>query len=164
MKRLYLVRHAKSSWEDPFQDDVDRPLNKRGRRNALKMGKKLKEQQIIPEQMLSSPAERALSTCVILAEKIGYPLHQIETDRRLYHASEEQLIAVVRQLSDSVNTVMIFGHNPGLTDAVNMLSDRLVTDNLPTCAIAGFMLHVKSWKDLAWGKGKVEFFDYPKKE
>jgi len=162
MKTLYLVRHAKSSWEDPFQDDFDRPLNKRGRNDAPRMGKRLKERDIHPELLLSSPAERALSTCTIIAGKIGHPLQNILTDRSLYHASEEELLSVVHAFNDGNDTVMVFAHNPGLTDFANRLSRELVTDNIPTCGVVGLRFQVQSWKEVDWEKGEVLLFDYPK--
>ena len=121
MKTIYLVRHAKSSWDDPFQDDFDRPLNERGRTDAPRMARRLKEKEIHPDLLLSSPAARAISTCKVIAETAGYHHNQIKTDSRLYHASEETLLQIVKKLSDEIDVVMIFAHNPGLTDFANRL-------------------------------------------
>ena len=162
MKTLYLIRHAKSSWDDPFLDDFDRPLNKRGRADAPRMGKRLKEKSIHPDLMVSSPAERALSTCLIIAEKIGYRVHDIHTDRRLYHASEDQWLSIVREFNDANDEVAMFGHNPGLTEFVNKLNRAFVTDNVPTCGIACMKFPVESWKEVKWGTGEIDFFDFPK--
>lgn len=162
MKTLYIVRHAKSSWDDPFLDDFDRPLNKRGRADAPRMGKRLQERDVHPDLLISSPAERALSTCMIIAEKIGYPARNIHTDRRLYHASPEQLLSVLRGVSDGNDEIMIFGHNPGLTDFANELSRERVTSNIPTGGVVCLTFNVLSWKDIAWGKGEIEFYDFPK--
>jgi phosphohistidine phosphatase len=162
MKTLYLMRHAKSSWDDPFQDDFDRPLNKRGRRDAPRMGKRLKERDLHLHFLLSSPAERALSTCLIVAESIGYPVRDVHTDQRLYHADEDQLLSIVRALNDAKDNVMLFAHNPGLTDFANRLSGKLVTDNIPTCGVVALRIPVPSWKQLNWGEGEVLFFDFPK--
>ena len=162
MKTLYLIRHAKSSWDDPFQDDLDRPLNKRGKKDAPRMGKRLKEMRIHPDLLLSSPAERALSTCLLIAEKIGYPPDNIHTDHRLYHAGEEQLLSVVHGLNDANDAIIMFGHNPGLTDFANRLSSELVTDNIPTCGVVGLRFPVSSWKEIRWENGHVLFFDFPK--
>lgn len=162
MKSLYLIRHAKSSWDDPLQNDFDRPLNKRGRRDAPRMGKRLQEREIHPDLLLSSPAERALSTCLIIADKIGHPLYQVLTDRRLYHAGEDQLLTLIRDLDDANDEVIIFAHNPGLTDFVNRASKAFVTDNIPTCGVVAMKFPVQSWKSVSWGTGKVVFFDFPK--
>lgn len=162
MKTLCLIRHAKSSWDDPFLNDFDRPLNERGRTDAPKMGKRLKEKDIHPDLLLSSPAERALSTCLIIAEKIGYRLSNVHTDRRLYHANEDELLSIVHGFNDANDEVVIFGHNPALTDFVNKLNHELVTDNIPTCGIVCIKLAVESWKKVKWGEGEVDFFDFPK--
>jgi len=162
VKTLYVIRHAKSSWEDPFLDDFDRPLSSRGRSDAPRMGKRLKEKEIHPDLLLSSPAERAISTCLVIAEKIGYNLNNVHTDRRLYHADDDQLLSIVRGLNDANDEVAIFGHNPGLTDFVNRLSPEPVTDNIPTCGIVCLKFSLDSWKQVHWGKGDVDFFDFPK--
>lgn len=164
VKTLYLVRHAKSSWDDPFQDDLDRPLNARGRKDAPRMAKRLKEKGLHADLFIASPAERALSTCIIMAETMGYPSSSIRTDRKLYHASEEELLDVVHSLNNNNDEVMIFCHNPGLTEFVNRLNFVPFTDNIPTCGIVCMKLPVSSWKDVQWTKGKVHFFDYPKND
>ena len=163
MKILYLVRHAKSSWDDPFQDDFDRPLNKRGRTDAPRMARRLKEKDIHPDILLSSPAERALSTCILIAERAGYPKSYIHTNPKLYHATSDELLKIVREQQEPNDEVMIVAHNPGLTDFVNRLNSGAVTDNIPTCGIVCIKLPVALWKDVSWGKGKLQFFDYPKK-
>ncbi len=163
MKTLYLVRHAKSSWGDPSQDDFDRPLNDRGIQDAPRMAIKLQEREISPDLLLSSPAKRALSTCTLMAETLGYPATHIKTDQRLYHASDETLLTIVHELHDTNDSVMVFTHNPGITDFVNHLCAHGVTDNVPTCGVVCLKLPVASWKDVAWGKNHVEFYDYPKK-
>lgn len=163
MKMLYMIRHAKSSWEDPYQEDFDRPLNKRGKQDAPRMGKRLKEREIHADLMLSSPAERALSTCKIMAEVIGYKQDKISTDRKLYHANDDQILSVIHKLNDKHEQVMIFAHNPGLTDFVNRLGGEPVAiDNFPTCGVVAFKLPVESWKEVEWEKGEMEFYDYPK--
>jgi phosphohistidine phosphatase len=163
VKRLYIVRHAKSSWEDPMLDDFSRPLNDRGKRDAPKMGKRLKEKKIMPDLLLSSPARRALATCKRIAEVIGYDEDKIKTERNLYHASETQMLEVVQSLKDKHAVVMIFGHNPGLTTFVNELGNQHF-DNVPTCGVAAYDFEVANWKDVNFAKGKLLFFDYPKNE
>jgi len=164
MKTLYAVRHAKSSWDNPFLDDFSRPLNDRGRRDAPRMALRLKERQIRPTLLLSSPAERALSTCLLIADSLGYSAAEIEKERKLYHASDEQILGVVRALDDIHGSAMIFSHNPGLTEFVNRVSREEVTDNIPTCGVVSIFFRVDSWKDLTWSTGLIDFFDYPKKQ
>jgi phosphohistidine phosphatase len=112
MKTLYLVRHAKSSWKYPNLDDFERPLNKRGRKNAPFMGTILKKLKVAPDLLISSPANRAAITARIIAAKINYPLEKIRYRESIYEFSEDALIHVIKQIDDSVNKAMIVGHNP----------------------------------------------------
>lgn len=162
MKTLLLIRHAKSSWDDPFQDDFNRPLNNRGLRDAPRMAKRLKEKDLHADLVLSSPAARALSTCTIMAEILNYAPTAVKTDRRLYHATDEEILRVVHGLHDNNDCVMIFSHNPGLTEFVNHICRRPITDNIPTCGIVCVRIPVDSWKDITWRQGELVFFDYPK--
>jgi phosphohistidine phosphatase len=163
MKTLYVIRHAKSSWDSIDLDDFDRPLNDRGKRDAPRMGKRLKEKNIHPDLMLSSPAKRALSTAKRLAKILSYGKDLIKTDRLLYHAGEETMLSIIRDLKDKHEVVFVFGHNPGLTEFVNSIKDdSLDIDNVPTCGIVAFKFDTDSWREVSWGKGKMLFFDYPK--
>lgn len=161
MKTLYLIRHAKSSWSNPDLSDFDRPLNDRGRRDAPRMGKRLKEKAIAPDLMLSSPANRAITTCREIASVLGYDESRIKTDKRIYHASEEELINILSELQDTQKTVMLFGHNPGFTNFANaLLSEHIM--NIPTCGVVAGKLNIQSWKEINNGCGKLVFFDFPK--
>lgn len=162
VKTLYIVRHAKSSWEDPLLDDFSRPLNDRGKRDAPRMGKRLKEKRIHPDLMLTSPARRALATCKRIAEVLDYKEDKIKIDRDLYHADPDKILQVIKSLKDKHDSVMIFGHNPGLTTFVNNIG-KLSIDNVPTCGVAAFELPVTSWSEVAFEKGVLLFYDYPKK-
>jgi len=163
VKSLYIIRHAKSSWDNPLQDDLDRPLNDRGKRDAPRMAKRLKEKEIHPDLMLSSPAKRARSTARRMAKVFKYDKENIKTDRSLYHADEATLLSVIQQINNKHDVVMLFGHNPGLTDFVNsFMADELDIDNIPTAGVVAFRLDVANWKDVEWGKNKILFFDFPK--
>jgi phosphohistidine phosphatase len=167
MKKLFIIRHAKSSWDNPELDDFDRPLNKRGQKDAPRMGKRLKEKRITPDMMLSSPAERALATCQAIASVLQFDQSKIKTDKRLYHAPEDEILHVVRNLKDSPRdseeVVMIFGHNPGLTAFANALLNETI-DNIPTCGIVAAELPVERWQDVTFGCGEMLFLDFPKSE
>jgi phosphohistidine phosphatase len=163
MKTLYLVRHAKSSWDDPGQGDFDRPLNERGKRDAPNMGKRLKEKEINPDLMLSSPARRALSTCKRIAEALGYANEKIKTNRQLYHPDEETILSVIQNLKDKYDSVMIFSHNPALTDFTNAFrNDEMIIENIPTCSVVAFQIETDSWRKVRWRHGRFLFFDFPK--
>ncbi len=165
MKTLYLIRHAKSSWDDPELDDFERPLNKRGKKDAPNMAKRLKEKRVTPDFMISSPAARALDTCKEFARILDYDKDKIKTDQRLYHADEDQILTVIRDLKDRVRDdeeiVLLFGHNPGLTEFANVLMNQSIK-NIPTCGIVKCHLKIDHWKDATFGCGVLDFFDFPK--
>jgi phosphohistidine phosphatase len=163
MKTLYVIRHAKSSWDNPTLSDFDRPLNKRGKKDAPAMGKRLAQRQVVPDLLLSSPAERAFTTCKIIAEEIQYPSGKIKTDKKLYHAEDAEILRIIQGLDNKYTCVCIFGHNPGLTDFVNLLADADI-DNIPTCGIVVCALDIQSWDDASRKKGVVASFDYPKRK
>lgn len=162
MKQLYLVRHAKSSWDFPDLDDFDRPLSARGERDAPKMGKRFKEREITPDLVVTSPAVRARTTCDVITETLGLPQTLIKEDEDLYHSSDDEMFSIVRALPDKHDKVMMFGHNPGFTDFVNSLIDEHI-DNIPTAGMVGIRFKVDSWKDIKPGGGQLAFFDFPKK-
>jgi len=119
-----------------------------------------------PHVMLSSPAVRALATCEIFAGKLHFPAGGIKTDRALYHASPEQILAVLKTspaLEEQPEIVFLFGHNPGLTDFVNRLLNQDI-DNVPTCGIVEAHLTINFWQDMTWGCGRLVHFDFPKKQ
>ena len=160
MKTLYLVRHAKSSWKFPKLDDIDRPLNKRGKRDAPEIGRRLREKGIVPDIMITSPADRAFSAAQMIAEKIGYPIAEIIQDHELYHAGIKDLLNIIRSISNDKQSAMVFGHNPSFTYFANSLSE-FSTDNVPTTGVVAFQFDVDSWREV--DKGEFLFFDYPKK-
>jgi phosphohistidine phosphatase len=163
MKTLYIIRHAKSSWDDPNLDDFDRPLNKRGEKNAPVMGKRLKERGLYPTQVLSSPARRTAHTAAIISKSIGFDARHITLEPRLYHADKSEILHVLKQLDIDHHTVLLFGHNPGLTEFINALrNDGKVLPNLPTCGVVAFRCAIQDWKELTWNCGKVILYDYPK--
>jgi phosphohistidine phosphatase len=164
MKTVYLIRHAKSSWEEEGLSDFDRPLNERGKIDAPRMGKRLKEKDLSPDLLLTSPAKRAFSTAKRIADALGFPKEKIKTDRSLYHADEDEILNVIRALNDKNDCVVLFGHNPGLTDFVNTMNhDRNhFIDNIPTCGVVAFRFEIISWKQIDFGKGELLFYDFPK--
>lgn len=162
MKTLYLIRHAKSSWDDANQSDFERPLNKRGEHDAPIMSKALKEKNVLPDLIISSPAARALATAEIFAEELHYTIKKIKIDERIYESTMRELTGVVREINDVNKTVLFFGHNPELTNFTNLLGDKYIAE-LPTCAVVGLELNVESWKGVGQHCGKIFSFDYPKK-
>ncbi len=162
MKTLYLVRHAKSSGDEPFQSDSERTLNTRGQTDAPIMAKLLRGKNVNPDLIISSPAARALLTAEIFAEGLKYPAKNILTDERIYEATMRELTSVTQSIDDRNKTVIMFGHNPGLSNFANLLGSEYLP-TLPTCAIVGLELNIDSWSEVERYCGKTFFFDYPKK-
>ena len=160
MKTLFLIRHAKSSWDDTALADKDRPLNDRGKRDAPKMGERLAKRRVKPDLILSSPATRALTTAEIIAKKLDYKRKNIVVDDRLYAVEADELLDVIRQLGDKVERVMLIGHNPELTELAHRLSSKIT--HLPTCAVAEFTFDAKSWSRIGKDKPTKVMLDYPK--
>jgi phosphohistidine phosphatase len=162
-KELLLVRHAKSSWDDPYLDDHDRPLNDRGLRNAPEMGKRLQKWSIRPEVWISSTALRAMTTAEILAEQVGFPQDQIQRSRDLYHASATELQEIISELDDRIRSVALFGHNPGMTSLVANLYG-LPIENLPTCGVVHLQFNENTWLAVSSAPPARVYFDFPKNE
>ncbi len=162
MKTLYLMRHAKSSWKDAELSDIDRPLNKRGKDNAPKMGLHLKKLKARPQLIISSPAKRAFKTAVLVAKEIGYEEKNIRIDMSLYGANVEEILELVHGIADQLDKVMLLGHNPAFTQAVEMFCDHDLI-NLPTCGVVRIDFQNRKWQNIKPGKGKLVFFEYPKK-
>jgi len=163
MKTIILVRHAKSSWKDLSLDDFDRPLNKRGKRNAPFMGEKLQEKQIMPDLVLSSSAKRARKTAIAIAKAIGYPKKKIVFDDNMYHGSVSYMFELVRNLDDENETIMLFGHNPDFNYFADMLLEKNLVYNIVTTGVYCIKFNVDQWKKVREGQGESVFYDYPKR-
>lgn len=161
MRTLYLIRHAKSSWDDMSLDDFDRPLNKRGKRDAPAMAQWLKDEIKNLDAIISSPAKRAKRTAKQFADAFGIT---VEYHKSLYHAGTEEILSSVYGTNDSHSAVAIFGHNPGFTYfANNYLEDNGYIDNVPTCGIVAIESSADRWSEFNDVNSKVKFFMYPKK-
>jgi len=160
-KVLYLVRHAKSSWKDSTLSDIDRPLNKRGRRNSPDMGRRMLEQGHQPGLFISSPANRALSTTRNIVRELGIDESEIVIDENLYFAGAKGMQSVLEKVDDRYQKVMMTSHNPTITFFMNKLANTDVF-NMPTCAIAIIGFDMASWSDLASTAGVLLGYDYPK--
>lgn len=145
MKTLLLMRHAKSSWKDPSIQDHERPLNKRGEKDAPKVGKLLRDRNLIPHYILASTAVRSTQTAELVAEKSGYKGEIFYSDS-LYLAEPQGIVENLRDISDEYKRVLVIGHNPGLEGLLQMLTGRV--ESLPTSALAYLVLPIKSWQEL----------------
>jgi phosphohistidine phosphatase len=165
MKKLYLVRHAKSSWDNVEMDDFDRPLNERGEKDAPLMAKLLEHRDVVPGRMITSPANRALSTCRAFAKVFDFEKKKIISEKKLYHAGPDTILKVLSSLPEhkgKEDVVLLFGHNPGITEFANDLLNISI-DNIPTCGVVAASLNIDSWKEISFGCGMMGSFDYPKK-
>ena len=145
MKTLLVLRHAKSSWNDPALDDHERPLNKRGRRDAPRMGALVREYGLIPDVVISSDAVRARLTAEAVAEAARYA-GEILLDPHLYLAGPADILSLLPTVQENAKTVMIVGHNPGLETLVEQLTGE--RQDLPTAALAQIDLPIDQWRDL----------------
>lgn len=161
MKTIYIIRHAKSSWTFDLPD-IHRPVGIRGRRDIPGIGKYLSENEPTPDLMVSSPASRSLYTALYIGDEWGYPEEAIKISEKLYHADVDTIISTLSALDDDVESVAIFGHNPGFTDLVNHFSSEYL-DNLPTCGVCALEVDVKNWKKLNPEKASRKFIINPKK-
>jgi phosphohistidine phosphatase len=160
MKRLTLIRHAKSDW-DSGRSDFDRPLNERGEAAAPYMATRLARHYVPPDLLVSSPAARALRTAVLIARGIGIAETAVRTEAGLYNASARQLLDCIRATDEGIDHLMLVAHNPGVTDLANELTGSRI-DQLVTCAVLGVDLETGSWREVRPGCGRVCYFDYPK--
>jgi phosphohistidine phosphatase len=161
MKTLILVRHAKSSKDDPSLPDRERPLNDRGQREAPEMGERLAKRDSNPDLIVSSPALRALATAQLVAKELDYARKDIEVDERVYESDVQTLLDVVHGFGDKRKRVMLVGHNPEFSELAQRLDGGL--DELPTCAVVEFSFDTKSWSDVGKVKPHKVVFEAPKK-
>jgi phosphohistidine phosphatase len=161
MKKLYLIRHAKSSWEEPMMSDADRPLNKRGKKDAPLMAKFLSEKNVCPDYMVSSPAKRAWKTAQIMAESLHYPEEKIKIEPAIYEGDMTSLLHLINQMRDTLHDIFFIGHNPAITLLANYLT-KTVIDNIATSGIVCIAFNVNSWSRVDKGTGTLVFYEYPK--
>ena len=161
MKTLFLIRHAKSSWDNIALPDIDRPLNERGKYDAPLMAKKIKDKKIEIDAFVSSPAKRAKKTAEIFMDVLGAKEKKLILVRSLYEATSENYFDIIENLKDKYDTVALFAHNPGITDFINSLECSPVHD-MPTCGVYAFKIKTKNWKGFRSASKEFLFFDYPK--
>lgn len=157
MKTLFLIRHAKSDWENARLTDRERPLNERGYAAAALMSGRL---ATVPDLIVTSPAVRAASTALIFARRLGYNSNNILIKEELYDTSVKEYLSVIKNISDAYDTVLLFAHNPTISDTAARLVKNLPME-MSTCAVAGIQFNVTKWSEIKMGE--LVLFDYPKK-
>jgi phosphohistidine phosphatase len=161
MRTLYLIRHAKSSWDNPGIRDFDRPLNERGLREAPKMADILQEQGLFPDLLVSSPAKRAISTARFFARAFQYTEDKIQQVPEIYEAYPRDILKIISELPNIAHKVLLFGHNPTFTDVANTFSNVWI-DNVPTCGIVQIETSAENWNEMYEGNSKVICCYFPK--
>ncbi len=161
MKRLLLLRHAKAvPATDPLVD-ITRSLAERGERDARRIGERLREQRLHPTLILTSPAARALQTAQIVASAIDYPHERIALERRLYLAEPAAIVEIIAAQDAALETLLVVGHNPGLTDLVHRLLPDFDVDDMPTGAVVGIDYAV-AWSSMDDATAALSYYDFPK--
>lgn len=160
MRNLFLLRHAKSSWKDALLDDFERPLNKRGKRDAPQMAQRFSKRGYKIDLIILSKARRTTDTANIFINILDYK-SKIDLNDQLYEASSPTLLRVINQMEDRYQNVLLVSHNPGLTNLANYLSNYFI-DNIPTSGIVGLSTDL-SWRNINEGGCTFLFFDFPKK-
>ena len=166
MKILTLLRHAKSGWDDPVARDFDRPLNRRGRRAAKTVGREMRAQGLVFDQVIASPAARVMETLADIADGYGGSLEP-RFDSRIYLASKETLLDIVHEADDGADRLLIVGHNPGLEMLAMLLTsgEGLRTElatKYPTATVAEISLPVTHWREVTAGIGTLARFIRPR--
>ena len=161
MKRVFFFRHAKSSWGNAALNDHERPLNRRGESDAPEMGARLAVKGMTPDRIVSSSALRARSTASLVARALGLVEEAVQIDSRLYLASLSEMLEVIHEQPDDLNSIMLFAHNPGMTFAANRLGGYDI-DNLPTCGVFGLQFETEMWAEVGFASTTQLFLDYPK--
>lgn len=161
MKTVYIVRHAKSSWEEPGLSDHERPLVAAGRIKTKLIIDFLKKKNLLPDLLLSSSAERAKNTAFLVADGLGYPIEEIVVDKKLYQASPDGILDELYFQPDSIRSIMIFGHNPTLTYFVNQYLETPII-NLPTSGVVAIEFVTDKWTEVSSAKYRTLFTVFPK--
>jgi len=162
-KELFVLRHAKSSWDEPNKDDIDRALTTRGISDAYAMANRLKKQLHETDLIITSQANRAIHTATIFASVIKYPVEKIKISSSIYETSETKIKSLIKNLPDDISRVMIVGHNPTFTNFVNHYLPNLI-DNIPTAGIVGISFKTEKWNEISAEKVYSSFFEFPNKE
>lgn len=159
-KHLYLIRHAKSDWSFNLPD-FERPLNKRGTKDAPMMAKRLAARADIPQLLVTSPAKRALSTALTFADILASDQTTVTQENDLYEADTSTWLQVINGINDRYHCVAAFGHNPSISLFAQYVTDNFDSD-FPTCAIVLITFDIDSWQEVSRGIGSLTWFDYPK--
>lgn len=161
MKKLIIIRHGKSSWEYDDIFDIDRPLKQRGIKNGYQMAQRLKDANLLPDLLYTSPAARALHTSIIFCRHLNVPFEHLKVVEDFYHLDADGIINYVKNTPNSADTLMIFGHNPVFTELADGFTKQAI-DNVPTTGVVLLSFNINQWNDISPDLVVEEIFDYPK--
>jgi phosphohistidine phosphatase len=161
MKYLTIIRHAKSSWANPGQDDIDRPLNDRGKNAIPIVGAYLKDQQVRPDLAITSPAKRAMKTAKGVCEFVGYKPEKLKIFPEIYFGDTDSVLLIIREINDEYTDVFLFGHEPKLSNLITRLIGEKI-EKFSTCSAYRMSFDVPKWSDVRPGSGHCEFYVNPK--
>jgi len=161
MKQLYLVRHAKSSWDSPGLHDTERPLIPKGIEKSQRVIRFLNERGVFPGLIISSPAVRAIETAKLFATGLGYPIQGIETDQKIYDGYYDRILDIIYGTDDSVESLMLFGHNPTITNLANLFLHPGL-DDMPTSSVVAIGFNTRKWEEIPSVSADLMFHVSPK--
>lgn len=162
MNSVIVIRHAKSSWDDLSISDFDRTLNEKGKHDAPLMARFLFEKKIPVDSFISSPAKRARKTAAYFAKQFDFETDQIVLEDSLYLAEAEVFYNVIGRQPDNNRHIVLFSHNPGITDFVNTLTSQVRIDDMPTCGIFAVEADIRHWSEFRSAVKNFLFFDAPR--
>jgi phosphohistidine phosphatase len=162
MMQLTLIRHAKSDWENEALNDIDRHLNARGYDNAYTLSEWYVNNQIKPDLIISSSATRALSTALIFARTLNYNITDLIIEPEIYESTSNIILSVINRQNNLKKSILLFGHNPSLTNFSNEICNNLFLDNIPTCGIISINFETDSWKNISPQNSSLNFHKFPK--
>ncbi|MCF8245160.1 MAG: histidine phosphatase family protein [Saprospiraceae bacterium] len=161
MKTFYLVRHAKSSWDNPKLRDIERPLNERGLNDAPFMAKLMRSKGVKPDLLVSSPAIRALTTAAYFKNELGVEGEDLWVRDEIYEAMTTTVVGIINTLPEDCETAMVFGHNPTFTNVANLFTEKYI-DNIPTCGVVHIKSEAATWPEVSSENSEVVATFFPK--
>lgn len=160
MKTLYLIRHAKSDWANITLADIDRPLNTRGYTDAHTMSELAKSKKMVPDEIITSPAIRAITTALIFARNCNFNASRIRIEPLLYHSNTQNYLDIISETNSKTEVLFLFAHNPVISDCANSLL-KTKMDEMPTCGIVGITSNCDDWETFVNADCKLILFDFP---
>lgn len=161
MKTVYILRHAKSSWSDPTLADIERPLNKRGKRDAPLMAEIMRRFNYIPDRIYLSPSARTRATIKPIVKILEIPKEQISIEYPLYHGYYDDYEAIIQNIDADIDSILMVGHNPGITYIANSCAGPIL-DNVPTSGLLVIQSSIDDWNSFSFSESTLVKYHFPK--